>query len=220
MVIPPRMLMRLQKFKAPDRSFHRHICCILVMIGLVICVVWQVFSRYVLSAPSTMTDEMARFSMIWVGLLGAAYGVGAQSHLSIDLLTMNLRGKRSLSAGCFINICVLVFAAGVLIGAVACWSLRFMLPARFSSHAVTYWHIVYGVLPPVSAIVTITTCYLFWKRSVDFYPACNSHHHFWEESMMDWTISLVMFGSFFVLVFLGGADLLFYRVGLYLLPVA
>lgn len=31
--------------------------------------------------------------------------------------------------------------------------------------------------------------------------------------MMDWTISLVMFGSFFVLVFFGGADLLFYRVG-------
>lgn len=94
--------MRLQKFKAPIDRFIATFS-ILVMIGLVICVVWQVFSRYVLSAPSTMTDEMARFSMIWVGLLGAAYGVGAQSHLSIDLLTMNLRGKKKLINQVFIG---------------------------------------------------------------------------------------------------------------------
>ena len=30
--------------------------CILVMSALVICVVWQVFSRYVLNAPSTFTS--------------------------------------------------------------------------------------------------------------------------------------------------------------------
>lgn len=46
---------------------------IMVMSVLVICVVWQVFSRYVLNQPSTSTDELARFLMIWVGLLGAAY---------------------------------------------------------------------------------------------------------------------------------------------------
>lgn len=40
-----------------------------VMIALVVCVVWQVFSRYVLNQPSTLTDELARFLMIWVGLL-------------------------------------------------------------------------------------------------------------------------------------------------------
>lgn len=40
-----------------------------VMLALVVCVVWQVFSRYVLNQPSTLTDELARFLMIWVGLL-------------------------------------------------------------------------------------------------------------------------------------------------------
>lgn len=50
---------------------------VIVMIALVMCVVWQVFSRYVLNQPSTLTDELARFLMIWVGLLGAAYTVGA-----------------------------------------------------------------------------------------------------------------------------------------------
>lgn len=34
-----------------------------VMLALVVCVVWQVFSRYVLNQPSTLTDELARFLM-------------------------------------------------------------------------------------------------------------------------------------------------------------
>ena len=32
----------------------------------------ELFSRYVLNQPR-ITDELARFLMIWVGLLGAAY---------------------------------------------------------------------------------------------------------------------------------------------------
>jgi len=64
--------------------------CVIVMVALVVCVVWQVISRYVLNQPSTLTDELARFLMIWVGLLGAAYTVGAQRHLSIDLLALSL----------------------------------------------------------------------------------------------------------------------------------
>lgn len=35
--------------------------CVIVMVALVVCVVWQVISRYVLNQPSTLTDELARF---------------------------------------------------------------------------------------------------------------------------------------------------------------
>ncbi|HBO37647.1 MAG TPA: TRAP transporter small permease [Pasteurellaceae bacterium] len=66
------------------------ILCIVVCSLLVICVVWQVFSRYVLNDPSTITDELARFLFIWVGLIGAAYGLGQKKHLAIDLLLMKL----------------------------------------------------------------------------------------------------------------------------------
>lgn len=64
--------------------------CIALSACLVICVVWQVFSRYVLNIPSTMTDEIARFLFIWVGLMGAAYAVGQKRHLAIDLLDQML----------------------------------------------------------------------------------------------------------------------------------
>ncbi|MEM6161579.1 TRAP transporter small permease [Erwinia sp. P6884] len=89
--------------------------CIIVMVMLVICVVWQVFSRYVLQQPSTSTDEIARFSMIWVGLLGAAYATGKRRHLNIDLFTSELTGIRKLFNQLFIDGAIFFFAATVMV---------------------------------------------------------------------------------------------------------
>ena len=86
-----------------------------VMAMLVVCVVWQVFSRYVLAQPSTMTDEIARFSMIWVGLLGAAYVSGKNEHLAIDLLLQHIRPSRRKLLRLFIFLIVFLFAVFVLI---------------------------------------------------------------------------------------------------------
>ena len=86
-----------------------------VMVALVVCVVWQVFSRYVLNQPSTLTDELARFLMIWVGLLGAAYTVGAQRHLSIDLLAMSLNKRKQAMLSMLINLLIFAFAGSVIV---------------------------------------------------------------------------------------------------------
>ncbi len=82
---------------------------------LVICVVWQVLSRYVLASPSTATDELARFLFMWVGLLAAAYGVNVKSHLAIDLLTMNLTGKRKAVSELIIEVAIALFAAVAMV---------------------------------------------------------------------------------------------------------
>ena len=59
---------------------------ILIMAVMVLNVLWQVFSRYVLGAPSSFTDELARYLMIWLGVLGAAYVSGRNGHVAIDVL--------------------------------------------------------------------------------------------------------------------------------------
>ncbi|HRD18591.1 MAG TPA: TRAP transporter small permease subunit, partial [Candidatus Marinimicrobia bacterium] len=48
-------------------------------------VLWQVFTRFILRNPSSYTEELARYLLIWVGLLGAAYAAGNKMHLAIDL---------------------------------------------------------------------------------------------------------------------------------------
>ena len=45
----------------------------IIMGVMVINVLWQVFTRFVIGTPSSFTDELARYLMIWVGVLGAAY---------------------------------------------------------------------------------------------------------------------------------------------------
>ena len=42
---------------------------ILLMGANVLNVLWQVFTRFVLRHPSSFTEELARFLLIWVGLL-------------------------------------------------------------------------------------------------------------------------------------------------------
>lgn len=45
------------------------VAAVLVMLGAAI---WQVIARYLLAQPPVWTEELARFSMVWAGLLGAS----------------------------------------------------------------------------------------------------------------------------------------------------
>ena len=67
---------------------------IFLMAFLVVDVLWQVLSRYILVSPSSVTDELAGYLLIWVGLLGAAYVSGKNEHLAIDLLLQHMRPSR------------------------------------------------------------------------------------------------------------------------------
>ena len=88
----------------------------LLMAAMVLNVLWQVLTRFVLPTPSSYTEELARYMMIWIGLLGGAYGVGQKSHLALDLLTGRVTGARRRVLDSFIAIAVLAFAVTVLIG--------------------------------------------------------------------------------------------------------
>ena len=66
----------------------------ILLIGiLLINVCWQVFSRYVLQNPSSFTDELARFLLIWLTLFGAAFLVGQKEHLAIEILSNKMNPK-------------------------------------------------------------------------------------------------------------------------------
>lgn len=106
---------------------------ILMMAVLVVCVIWQVFSRNVLQMPSTVTDEIARFSMIWVALLGAAYTVGTQKHLSIDLLTSNLVGRKKYLSDMVIYLVVFMFALIAMVYGGGMQTLKIFASSQVSS---------------------------------------------------------------------------------------
>ena len=88
---------------------------IALMVALVASVSWQVISRYVFSSPSSWTEEVARFLLIWISLLGAAYAFHTRAHLGLDLLPKKLTGRSAQILKLFTLIAVVLFSVTVLI---------------------------------------------------------------------------------------------------------
>lgn len=87
----------------------------LLMVAMVVSVVWQVLSRYLFVVPAAWTEELARFLLIWIGMLGAAFAYRSGSHLGIDLLSAKLEGKNKVLLSQVIHLSCLVFAGSVLV---------------------------------------------------------------------------------------------------------
>lgn len=77
---------------------------------MLVAAAWQVIARYLLNQPPIWTEELARFSMVWGGLLGAscAYRFRRDPTLFPDAVqTVGVRGVvllliRSFGVMCFI----------------------------------------------------------------------------------------------------------------------
>ena len=88
---------------------------IVLMAANVFNVLWQVFTRFILKNPSAFTEELARFLLIWVGLLGAAYATGRKMHLAIEVILERLEGKIREIAEFAIQFFILLFALLVMV---------------------------------------------------------------------------------------------------------
>ncbi|MGB3143603.1 MAG: TRAP transporter small permease [Maribacter sp.] len=82
---------------------------VLIMSVMVINVLWQVFTRYVTGNPSSFTDELARYLMIWIGVLGAAYVSGRNLHVAIDILPTRSNEKTQKLLKTIVTFLVILF---------------------------------------------------------------------------------------------------------------
>ena len=96
-----------------DRTLE--ILVMVVVAILVIDVLWQVFTRYVLRNPSSWTEELAIFLLIWVALLGAAVALNRGAHLGIDYFVGKLDKKTRLLVEIFVFFCVACFAFCIML---------------------------------------------------------------------------------------------------------
>lgn len=88
---------------------------VFLMAAMVLNVLWQVASRYIFQSPSNFTDELSRYLLIWVSLLGASYVAGKKLHLAIDIIPQKLEGKNERNLNILINLLVALFALFVMV---------------------------------------------------------------------------------------------------------
>lgn len=137
--------------KLVDKCLERLLMGLMAL--LVVDVLWQVLSRYVLASPSSFTDELAGFLLIWVGLLGAAYVTGQEGHLAIDLLVRKVDAawQRRLRALSLLVIALFAVAVMIVGGSWLVYT-RFYLGVTSASLQVNLGY-VYMVLP-LSGLLT------------------------------------------------------------------
>lgn len=86
-----------------------------LMAAMVIDVSWQVITRFVLDEPSAYTEELARFLLIWIGILGAAYSFRKRAHLGLDLFVRKLEPQAQQRADVIANLCCLILSVLVFV---------------------------------------------------------------------------------------------------------
>jgi len=82
---------------------------------LVLDVLFQVFSRYALGGSFSWTEEFARFSLIWLTILGAAYLNGKREHLSMDFLYQKFSEPNKRKASILVEALIFLFALVVMV---------------------------------------------------------------------------------------------------------
>lgn len=82
---------------------------VFIMSIMVINVLWQVFTRYITGDPSAFTDELARYLMIWIGVLGAAYVSGRNLHVAIDILPSRANSRTQKKLKILVTVLVILF---------------------------------------------------------------------------------------------------------------
>lgn len=132
---------------------------IIIMSVMVANVLWQVFTRYVLGTPSSFTDELARYLMIWIGILGAAYVSGKNMHVAIDVLPSKLNSANKKILSRVVNIIIIAFVlSAMVIGGIRLVYLTYILEQHSPALQIPL-ALVYMVLP-LSGILII-----FYKTS-------------------------------------------------------
>ena len=126
---------------------------IIAMVSILLTVIWQVVSRYVLKDPASITEELSRFILIWIGILGAAYAYRQNAHLGFNLIVERQSRKvKRLLLTC-VEIIVIIFCVLVMVyGGSELVSLTLELE-QISAALGIKMGLIYSVLPLSGALI-------------------------------------------------------------------
>lgn len=120
----------------------------------VLTVIWQVIGRYVLDAPSSDTEEIARFLLIWLGTVSMAYAFAKRMHVGVDLMSARLAPAARVKAARAIWIMCAIFALAVMVyGGGLLVNITATLGQTSSALGIPMWTI-YTIMPLSGVVIT------------------------------------------------------------------
>ncbi|GEN86793.1 TRAP transporter small permease [Oceanobacillus sp. FSL W8-0428] len=95
-------------------SIFKYIAVFLMGI-IIVTVTLQIVAREIIYFPVSWTQEVAKYSFIWMSLIGAALGIKNFSHVSIDAFVSKLPLKLQKIIQYFVEISIILFMAVLLV---------------------------------------------------------------------------------------------------------
>lgn len=130
---------------------------------------WQVFTRFILNNPSKYTEELLRYMLIWLTMLGVPYAYGKERHLSINLFTKDFGPKGDRITKILIELLITFLSIFVMIAGgwmVTANSAGQISPALHLPMQVYYMCVpVSGVLMVVYSVTRLVTFLKQWKEA-------------------------------------------------------
>ena len=99
--------------KKLDKAIEVFIMILLAF--MVIVAIWQVSSRYVFNSPSTISEELLRYSLIWLAMIGSAYMFGLREHMSITFFVEKFGEEVVRKLSILSEVIIVVFSLFVLV---------------------------------------------------------------------------------------------------------
>jgi TRAP-type C4-dicarboxylate transport system permease small subunit len=129
---------------------------LILLVGLMVLnVLWQIVTRFLLGNPSSFTEELARFMLIWLAMLGGVYAFRVGSNIGFDLLTEQLPKSLQNLTYRFALLVVVFFALTTMcFGGFELMRLTFELGQKSASLGIPMGF-VYSIVP-VSGLLIAT----------------------------------------------------------------
>jgi TRAP-type C4-dicarboxylate transport system permease small subunit len=87
---------------------------VLFSVVMVAVIFLQVIMRYVFGSSLSWSEELARYSFIWLVYIGISYGVKKQRHIKVDLILLLFKDKGRIVFNIISNLLFLSFAIFVI----------------------------------------------------------------------------------------------------------
>ena len=119
---------------------------LLILSGVIIfSVFYQVVSRYVFQAPPDWTEEVARFSLVWLVLLGSSVCIRKSRHFNVDYITQGMSKNTVYALKLFLSALIVFFLSYALYYGTVLMSRSFLITAPALGISMGYVYLIFPI---------------------------------------------------------------------------
>ena len=139
--------------------------------AMVILVVWQVFTRYILKNPSTWSEELVSYLFAWMALFGASLTVSERGHMNIPVVVEKMSPAMQKFLALLAEVIIFLFSAVVLVwGGYAISNLAMGQMTSSLGIAVGVFYIALPISGVLNMIFSLINIYDIGKGHISVLP--------------------------------------------------